>query len=119
MKRLAHGDLGESLFYGVPAPGRLVVERLPVTLWLIGLRNAALDPDRRAARRDRGSAIPRRAVDHVVRAVPLVGLGLPAVLDRDHAAARRSALHLGRLFPVGGYGEGFLGHVQLDVPARR
>ena len=34
--RLAHGDLGSSLFYGVPA-GRLVIERLPVTLWLIGL----------------------------------------------------------------------------------
>src|SRR6476620_8336741 len=32
MDRLAHGDLGSSLFYGVSA-GHLVVERLPVTLW--------------------------------------------------------------------------------------
>ncbi len=36
MERLVHGDLGTSLFYDVSA-GRLVLERLPVTLWLIGL----------------------------------------------------------------------------------
>src|SRR3954470_2467328 len=34
MERLVHGDLGSSLFYNVSA-GHLVVERLPVTLWLI------------------------------------------------------------------------------------
>src|SRR5215208_4513985 len=34
MGRLVHGDLGSSLFYGVGA-GRLVLERLPVTLWLV------------------------------------------------------------------------------------
>src|SRR5947208_11032326 len=75
MGRLVHGDLGSSLFYGVGA-GRLVVERLPVTLWLIGFGTllsvliavplAALA----AAHRD-------RLADHVVRAVPLVGLGFP------------------------------------------
>src|ERR1043165_1633317 len=35
MRRLVHGDLGSSLFYGVGA-GHLVLQRLPVTLWLIG-----------------------------------------------------------------------------------
>ena len=52
MGRLAHGDLGSSLFYGVGA-GRLVAERLPVTLWLICFGAAALGADRRTARRDR------------------------------------------------------------------
>src|SRR5512133_2382961 len=71
--RMVHGDLGSSLFYSVPA-GRLVVERLPPTLWLIGLGTlfailiavplAALA----ATKHDR---LP----DHIVRAVPLVGLG--------------------------------------------
>src|SRR4051812_557317 len=36
MGRLVHGDLGTSLFYGVGA-GRLVMQRLPVTLWLLGM----------------------------------------------------------------------------------
>src|SRR3954471_5354787 len=34
MERIARGDLGDSLFYGVPAR-QLVLDRLPVTLWLI------------------------------------------------------------------------------------
>src|SRR4051794_3724754 len=34
MRRLAHGDLGNSLFYNVPA-GRLVLQRLPPTVWLL------------------------------------------------------------------------------------
>ena len=74
LTRLVHGDLGSSLFYSVPA-GRLVVERLPVTLWLIGLGTllsvviAIPLATIAAARRDRADS------DHVVRAVPLVGLG--------------------------------------------
>src|SRR5512133_212212 len=35
MSRLVHGDLGNSLYYRVPARA-LIVDRLPVTLWLIG-----------------------------------------------------------------------------------
>ena len=35
MGRVVHGDLGNSLFYDVSA-GHLVLQRLPVTLWLIG-----------------------------------------------------------------------------------
>src|SRR3954454_8249973 len=75
MERIARGDLGDSLFYGVSAR-QLVVERLPVTLWLIAYGSVlsvliavplALIA---ATRRDRAS-------DHVIRAVPLVGLGFP------------------------------------------
>src|SRR5580658_7347076 len=34
MDRLAHGNLGQSLYYGVPVTG-LITSRLPATLWLI------------------------------------------------------------------------------------
>jgi peptide/nickel transport system permease protein len=112
MGRLTHGDLGTSLFYGVGA-GRLVRQRLPVTLWLIGFGAllavlmavplAALA----ATRRDR---LP----DHLVRAVPLVGLGFPPFWV-GIVLLLVFALHLGRLFPVGGYGETFLDHLHSMV----
>jgi peptide/nickel transport system permease protein len=109
MERLVQGDLGSSLFYSVPA-GRLVVERLPVTLWLIGMATvlavliavplAAIA----AAKRD-------RLADHLIRAVPLVGLGFPAFWI-GIMLLLAFALNTGRAFPVGGYGEGALGHLQ-------
>jgi peptide/nickel transport system permease protein len=115
MGRLAHGDLGSSLFYNVGA-GRLVVNRLPVTLWLIGFGTilailigvplAAIA----ATRRDR---LP----DHVVRVVPLVGLGFPPFWV-GIVLLLVFGLHLGRLFPVGGYGSGFFGHLHsMFLPA--
>ena len=115
MGRLAHGDLGTSLFYNVGA-GRLVVSRLPVTLWLIGFGTilailigvplATLA----ATRRDR---LP----DHVVRVVPLVGLGFPPFWV-GIVLLLVFGLHLGRLFPVGGYGSGFFGHLHsMFLPA--
>ena len=109
MGRLLHGDLGSSLFYSVPA-GRLVVDRLPVTLWLLGFSAflavviavplAAIA----AAKRDR---VP----DHVVRVVPLVGLGFPQFWI-GIMLLLAFALNTGSAFPVGGYGEGPLGHLR-------
>jgi peptide/nickel transport system permease protein len=106
--RMVRGDLGSSLFYSVPA-GRLVVQRLPPTLWLIGLGTlfsvliavplAALA----ATKRDR---LP----DQIVRAVPLVGLGFPQFW-LGIMLLLAFGLHLGRGFPVGGYGTGVLGHL--------
>jgi peptide/nickel transport system permease protein len=106
--RMLHGDLGSSLFYSVPA-GRLVWQRLPPTLWLIGLGTllavliavplAALA----ATKRDR---LP----DHIVRAVPLVGLGFPQFWV-GIMLQLSLALNLRRLFPVSGYGGGALGHL--------
>ena len=113
--RLVHGDLGSSLFYGVSA-GHLVVERLPVTLWLIGLGTllsvviAVPLATIAAARRD-------RPTDHVVRAVPLVGLGFPQFWI-GIMLLLAFGLNLGRAFPVGGYGEGFFGHLHsMFLPA--
>jgi peptide/nickel transport system permease protein len=102
LERLVHGDLGSSLFYSVPA-GHLVVERLPVTLWLIGLGTlfsvliAVPLATIAAARRD-------RPTDHVV------WIGIMLLLA--------FGLHSGRAFPVGGYGEGFFGHLHsMILPA--
>jgi peptide/nickel transport system permease protein len=108
MKRLAHGDLGESLFFDTSAR-RLVVERLPVTLWLIvyGTLLSVLLAVPLAALAARFRDGP---IDHVVRAVPLVGLGFPAFWT-GIVLLLVFGLHLGRLFPVGGYGEGFFGHL--------
>jgi peptide/nickel transport system permease protein len=115
MERLFQGDLGDSLFYSVSA-GRLVLDRLPVTLWLIGLGAlfsvlisiplAVLA----AARRD-------RPTDHVIRAVPLVGLGFPAFWI-GIMLLLAFAVNSGSFFPVGGYGEGFVGHLHsMILPA--
>src|SRR5207245_11623497 len=113
--RMVHGDLGSSLFYSVPA-GRLVVQRLPPTLWLIGLGTvlAVLIAVPCAAR-----AAPQRdhLPDHVVRAVPLAGLGFPQFW-LGIMLLLAFALNLGRGFPVGGYGRGALGTLHsMFLPA--
>lgn len=113
--RIAHGDLGKSLFYNVSA-GHLVLQRLPVTLWLIAfgtLLSVAIAVPlalTAATHRDKPS-------DHAVRAVPLVGLGFPPFWI-GIVLLLVFGLHLGRLFPVGGYGNGFFGHVHsMFLPA--
>jgi peptide/nickel transport system permease protein len=115
MGRLFHGDLGSSLFYSVGA-GRLVWDRLPVTLWLIAfgtlLAVAIATPLAALAATHRDGI-----VDHLVRAVPLVGLGFPPFWV-GIVLLLVFALHLGRLFPVGGYGHGFVGHLHsMFLPA--
>src|SRR5207342_2499343 len=97
LERLVHGDLGSSLFYSVPA-GRLVVDRLPVTLWLIALGTifsvaiAVPLATLAAAKQD-------RPTDHVVRAVPLVGLGFPQFWI-GIMLLLAFGLNSGRAFPV-------------------
>ena len=113
--RLVHGDLGSSLFYGVPA-GRLVIERLPVTLWLIGLGTllsvliAVPLATLAAAERD-------RPTDHVVRAVPLVGLGFPPFWI-GIMLLLAFALNLGRRSRSAATGRAFFGHLHsMFLPA--
>ncbi|HEY3765153.1 MAG TPA: ABC transporter permease [Gaiellales bacterium] len=115
MKRLVHGNLGESLFYNVSA-WSLISGRLPVTLWLIGYGTLlsiliAIPLAVLAASRKDG------ARDQVVRAVPLVGLGFPPFW-LGIMLLLAFGLHLGRLFPVGGYGTGVTGHLHaMFLPA--
>ncbi len=108
MDRLFHGNLGQSLYYGGPVSS-LIWSHLPPTLWLlayavvltvlISVPLAALAASRRDGIRD-----------HVVRAVPLVGLGMPQFW-LGFLLIYGFAISL-RLFPVSGYGTGFTGHLQ-------
>jgi len=114
MDRLVHGNLGQSLYYGVPA-GPLIWSHLPATLWLviyaailaiiISVPLAMIAASRKDGVRD-----------HIVRAVPLVGLGMPpfwlAILLIYALAIN---VHW---FPVSGYGTGFFGHLHsMFLPA--
>ena len=106
--RLFHGNLGQSLYYGGPVSS-LIWSHLPPTLWLLGyavvltvlisVPLAVLAASRRDGIRD-----------HVVRAVPLVGLGMPQFW-LGFLLIYGFAISL-RIFPVSGYGAGFTGHLQ-------
>ena len=114
MDRLVHGDLGQSLFYGVPAAG-VILGRLPATLWLIGyaaVLGVAISVPLAMIAATRKDA----ARDQIVRAVPLVGLGMPPFwLGFLLITAFAVKFHL---FPVSGYGAGFLGHLRaMFLPA--
>jgi peptide/nickel transport system permease protein len=111
MGRLVHGDLGKSFFYNTQVAG-LVTERLPATLWLlvaatvialmISVPLAVLAASRRGS-----------WIDQVIRAVPLLGLGMPAFW-----LGIILILGLGlkvRLFPVSGFGETTLGHLHSII----
>lgn len=107
LDRLVHGDLGRSLIYQVPARSIILGQVLP-TLWVLGYATflsivigvplAVLAATRKDGVRDHG-----------VRAVPLVGLGMPTfwvgILLIDFLAVKV------KLFPVGGYGVGIFGHL--------
>jgi peptide/nickel transport system permease protein len=114
MDRLFHGNLGTSLYYNVPVWG-LITSHLPPTLWLIcyaavlaiiiSVPLAMIAASRKDAVRD-----------HVVRAVPLLGLGMPsfwlALILQTLLAVKL------RLFPVTGYGSGPIGHLHsMFLPA--
>jgi len=114
MDRLGHGDLGQSLFYGVPAAG-VILGRLPATLWLIvyaAVLGVAISVPLAMIAATRKDA----ARDQIVRAVPLVGLGMPPFwLGFLLITAFAVKFHL---FPVSGYGAGFLGHLRaMFLPA--
>jgi peptide/nickel transport system permease protein len=115
MGRVVHGNLGDSLFYGVSA-GHLVLQRLPVTLWLI-IMAAILAVAIAVPLAAIAATKADRAADHAVRAVPLIGLGFPPFWI-GIVLLLIFGLHLGREFPVGGYGSGFLGHLHsMFLPA--
>jgi peptide/nickel transport system permease protein len=114
MDRLVHGNLGQSLYYGVPVTG-LITSHLPTTLWLIAY--AAVIAIIISVPLAMIAASRKDAVrDHIVRVVPLLGLGMPAfwlalILQSELAVKLQ-------LFPVTGYGSGPLGHLHsMFLPA--
>jgi peptide/nickel transport system permease protein len=114
LDRILHGNLGPSLYYGVPAT-TVILQRLPATLWLIVYATVlavliSVPLAMIAASRKDGVR------DHVVRVVPLFGLGMPPFwLGIILIYAFSITL---KLFPVSGYGSGFFGHLHaMFLPA--
>ena len=108
LDRLLHGNLGYSLYYGQSVTS-LVLSHLPPTLWLItyaGVLSVLISVPLAMI----GASLPDALRDHVVRAAPLVGLGMPsfwlAFLLILIFAIKVQA------FPVSGYGSGFFGHLR-------
>jgi peptide/nickel transport system permease protein len=114
MDRLVHGNLGQSLFYGGPAAS-IILGRIPPTLWLIvyaAVLAVVISVPLAMIAATRKDAIR----DHVVRTIPLLGLGMPpfwvGILLVNALAIRVHA------FPVSGYGSGFFGHLHsMFLPA--
>ena len=114
IERLATGDLGTSLRFSRSA-GSLIVERLPVTLWLIAYATIltvllALPLALLAASR------PGAIRDRLVRVLSVAGLGVPGfwlgIVLIEFIAVEA------QLLPSAGYGEGFLGHLEsLFLPS--
>ena len=114
MDRLLHGNLGTSLIYGAGA-STLIWQRLPVTLWLIVYATVlailiSVPLAMIAATRKDGLR------DHAVRAVPLIGLGMPPFwVGFLLIYVFGIQVHW---FPVSGYGQGFFGHLRsMFLPA--
>jgi peptide/nickel transport system permease protein len=108
MDRLFHGNLGDSLFYRVSARS-LILERLPATLWLI-LYATILSVIISVPLAVLAATHKNKATDHTVRAVPLIGLGMPSFWVGIMLILFFSLRW--HLFPVGGYGEGLAGHLK-------
>ena len=108
LDRLLHANLGTSLIYNTGA-STLIWQRLPVTLWLIiyatvlavviSVPLAMIAATRKDAVRDQ-----------LVRAVPLLGLGMPPFWV-GFLLIFGFGIKL-RIFPVGGYGAGIGGHLR-------
>ena len=114
VRNLLGGDLGDSISLKVPVV-RLILERLPVTLFLtlyaavLGVLMAVPLAVLAAVRRNTW-------IDGLIRGVFQVGLSLPVF----YVALQLLTLLGARLgwFPIGGYGEGFGGHLyHLFLPA--
>lgn len=107
LARVVRGNFGNSLYYNSPAT-RIILSDSTVTIMLVVY----------AAVLSVVIAVPLAVVaathkdglsDQAVRAVPLVGMGMPSAW-----VAIMLILLLGlkvRAFPVGGYGEGFADHL--------
>lgn len=113
LKQLAHGDTGASLFYQVPTR-TLIASRISVTMALVAFATlfsvliAVPLATIAATRKD-------RSADHVIRAVPLVGLGMPSFWV-GLVLILVFAVNLG-WFPVGGWGDTVPEHIyRLILP---
>ncbi|MGH6919787.1 MAG: ABC transporter permease [Geminicoccaceae bacterium] len=114
LENLAHGEMGRSIVYKIPVVG-LVAERFEATVFLLAyavvLALCLTVPLAITAALWRG-----RLPDHLIRMLSTAGLGFPAFWLGIMLMIVFS-VRLG-LFPVSGYGDGFLGHLHhLFLPA--
>lgn len=112
--RFFQGDLGDSISQRVPV-SRLVLERLPVTLFLAGYAAALAAllsvPLAFVAALNRG-----KPVDSLILGVFQVGLSMPVFYIGLQLLTLLGARL--RLFPIGGYGDSFIEHLHyLFLPA--
>jgi peptide/nickel transport system permease protein len=114
MKHLFQGNLGVSVYYRLPV-SKLIEQRLPVTLWLVGYSTVIAIlisiplATVSALRKD-------KAVDQGVRSVFLVAFAMPAFWV-GLVLILVFSLHW-QVFPVAGYGDDFWQHLyNLFLPA--
>lgn len=112
--RLVQGDLGTSFRFQDSA-GSLIVERLPVTLWLL-VYAAVLISLIAGPLALLAASKPGAMRDKLVRVFSIAGLGIPGFwlgLILIQYVAIEAAL-----LPAAGFGEGFLGHLEsMFLPA--
>ncbi|MDF3043365.1 MAG: binding-protein-dependent transport system inner rane component [Thermomicrobiales bacterium] len=114
MRNLARGDLGDSIRQRRPVTD-ILAERIPPTVFLVSyaalLSVLITAPLATMAALNRG-----RWIDQAVRVYALLALAMPAYWI-GMMLLQVFAVKL-QLFPVAGYGEGFLGHLEsLFLPA--
>lgn len=114
VERLASGDLGTSLRYGRSA-GELVIERLPVTLWLIAY-STILTVLLAVPLALWAASKPGALRDKLVRMLSVVGLGIPGfwlgLILIEYLAVEA------QLLPTAGFGSGVEGHIEsLFLPS--
>jgi peptide/nickel transport system permease protein len=114
VRGLLHGNLGTSLQYQLPV-SQMVGPAIAPTLWLLAYAAVLVVvftiPLGLVAARWKG-----QAPDVAVRTVPVIGMGMPTVW-LGLMLILIFSVHL-HWFPVGGWGQGFTGHLQaLFLPA--
>lgn len=114
LDNLGHGNLGQSYTYNVSVLS-LVLERIPVTLLLVSYA-VVLVVIISIPLSVLAASKPGALRDHLVRVVPMVGMGMP-----QFWVGVMLLLIFGvafKVFPVGGYGNSFLDHLwYLFLPA--
>jgi len=106
--RLLHGNLGTSVYYQAPVAG-LIGHALPVTLAMLAV-GAVFGTAFSVPLALLAATRPGRPADHLVRAVPMAGLGMPPFWI-GFILLLVFALTL-RVLPAGGYGSTPAAHLE-------
>jgi peptide/nickel transport system permease protein len=107
LERIVRGDFGTSLFYGSSATG-VILRGLGTTVWLL-VYAAVLTIVIATPLAVLAATHKDGPLDQIVRAIPLIGMGMPAFWVGIMLILLLSLK--AHLFPVGGFGNGFAGHV--------